>query len=219
VGADEGVILTGGSPHRVQATLEAVRSGRNPTVVAAPPLLDWLRGQGALVASEFPATFDGVSIAAMPYTPPRTAGPLAAFLRASVAGVREGRVRPVARASDRAPACEPQVVCLTFPDGSRLLHLDLALHEGTDEAWVRRAAEAFGGAEWVIVGSTWEQSEALVRHLPAFGADKILVTELVNAERREVGLPTALVTPVRDRLVAAGLAAHVFATQTSYRFE
>ena len=52
-----------------------------------------------------------------------------------------------------------------------------------------------------------------------FGAKRVLVTELQNSERREVGLPTELVTPTRDKLVAAGIEAHVFATQASYRFE
>jgi hypothetical protein len=65
----------------------------------------------------------------------------------------------------------------------------------------------------------WGEGEALVRHVAAFGARRVLVAELTNAERREQGLPTALVTPIRDRLVAAGVEAHVFATQTSYRFE
>jgi hypothetical protein len=47
----------------------------------------------------------------------------------------------------------------------------------------------------------------------------VLVAELVNGERRELGLGTELVTPWRDQLVAAGVDAHVFATQTSFRFE
>ena len=47
----------------------------------------------------------------------------------------------------------------------------------------------------------------------------MLVTELINSERRELGLPTELVTPLRDRLHTAGIEAHVFATQASYRFE
>lgn len=207
---EEIVLLTGAAPHRVRATVEAVRNGREPTVYAPAPLFDWLRGQGTVHGGPFPAEVDGVRIAALAYTPSRPATPLTALLRAPLRRL-SGQARP--------PACDPHILSITFADGSRLLHLDLALHGGVSAEWVGRAVAAFGAPEWLVVGLPWGDSDALVEHLPGFSGGRVLVTELVNGERRELGLPTELVTPVRDRLVAVGVQAHVFATQTSYRFE
>lgn len=216
---DEVVILTSTAPHRARATVEALQAGTKLTVVATQPVLDWLGGIGAIDGGAFPRTVDGVAVEAMPYTPPKQARPLSHFLRASVAGARPKSTLKRIAEQVRYPTTEPQVLQLTFPDGSRLLHLDLALHAGTDEAWIERAVARFGGAEWLVAGVAWGEGEAVVKHVGRFAARRVLVTEMQNAERRELGLPTELVTPVRDALVGQGVEAHVFATQASYRFE
>jgi hypothetical protein len=84
---------------------------------------------------------------------------------------------------------------------------------------VARAAARFGNAEWTVVGMAPGDGAAVVQWLPRFGPNRVLFAELVNGERRELGQPTELVTPWRDRLVAGGVETHVFATQTSFRFE
>jgi hypothetical protein len=213
VGPEDVVVLTSAAPHRARATREAVRAGKRPYVVATEAVRAWLAGEGDLDGAAFPAEVDGVRIEAIPYAPPKTAKPLSAFLRASVAGARPALWRM------SYPQLEPVVIQLTLPDGARLVHLDLALHRGTDEAWVARVAEQWNGAEWLLVGCAWGEGDGVAKHVARFGAKRVLLAELVNAERREQGLPTELVTPLRDRLHAAGLEAHVFATQAGYRFE
>lgn len=216
---DEVVVLTSTAPHRVRATVEALQAGTRLTVVATQPVLDWLGTLGTIDGGTFPRTVDGVAIDAMSYAPPRQARPLSHFLRASVAGARPKSTLKRIAEQVRWPTVEPQVLQLTFPDGERLVDLDLALHAGTDEAWIDRVVARFGAPEWLVVGVPWGEGEAVVRLAGRFGAKRVLVTEMQNAERRELGLPTELVTPVRDALVAQGLEAHVFATQASYRFE
>jgi hypothetical protein len=217
--AGDTVILTASTPYRARGTVEALAAGRRLTVVAAPVVLDWLAGFGPIDARPAPVTLDGVAIDALSYTPPRTARPLGHFLRASVIGARPGpSLRRIAE-STRFVTSDPQVYELRLEDGARLVHLDHALHRDADPAWIDQAIARFGGAEWLLVGVPWGDADAVVAQAPRFAARRVLVTELQKDERREAGLPTELVTPVRDRLLAAGVEAHVFATQASYRFE
>ncbi len=216
---DEVVVLTSSAPHRARGTVEALQAGKRLTVVASTAVLDWLAGLGKVDRQPFPATVDGLTIDGLPYTPAPGAPPLAHFLRASVAGARAGSALRRIAEQVRFPSSEPHVIQITLEDGGRLVHLDHALHRGTDPEWLDRAAARFGGAEWLLVGVPWGEGEGVVRHVGRFAAKRVLLVELQNAERREMGLPTELVTPWRDQLVSAGVEAHVFATQASYRFE
>ena len=216
---DDVVVLTSAAPHRARATVEAIQAGVKLTVTASQPVLDWLAGFGAIDGGLFGRTVDGVVVEGMPYVAPRQARPLSHFLRASVAGARPGGTLRRLAEQVRYPTVEPSIVQLTFADATRLLHLDLALHAGTEEPWLDRVVARFGAPEWLVAGFAWGEGAAVVRHAARFGARRVLVAELQNAERRELGLPTELVTPVRDQLVAQGVEAHVFATQASYRFE
>lgn len=218
-GEDEVVVLTSSAPHRARGTVEALQAGRRLTIVASEPVLEWLSGLGTVDAHAFPATVDGVTIDAMPYAAPSVARPLSSFLRASVSGARAGGAIKRIAEQVRFPTTEPQVIEVKLEDGGRMVHLDLALHKGTDPGWLDRAAARFGGAEWLLVGIPWGEGDSVVRHLGRFAAKRVLLAELLNAERREMGLPVELVTPWRDKLHAAGVEAHVFATQASYRFE
>lgn len=214
------MILTGPSPARLRGTVDALKKGRKLTVVAPDPIFDFLGKQGAVTGGSGPRQVDDVKIDGLLYAPaPGNAGALGQFLQASVAAARPRATLRRLAESARIPNAEPWIVEITFPDGARLLHLDLALHKETDPAWVDRAIARFGGPEWLIVGVPWGDGESVVSLAPRFAARRILVAELQNTERREAGLPTELVTPVRDRLLAAGIEAHVFATQASYRFE
>ncbi len=213
----EVVVLTAPSTTRVRATLAALRAGRRLSVVAPEPLATWIAGQGAV--DLVGPVVDGLTVRFIPYTAPRVGVPMAHMARATIAGARPlAALRRVAE-QRRLPAGGPHAVEITFEDGARLLHLDLALHAATPSAWVDEVLAAHGSPEWLVVGLPWGETDAVARLAPRFGAKRVLVTELVNGERRELGLPTELVTPLRDRLHAGGVEAHVFATQTSYRFE
>lgn len=214
------VVLTGSSPTRIRGTVAALRAGRALTVVAGDELFTWLGSQGRVEGGATPRTIDGVGFDGMLYAPatPR-AGPSLHFLQARVAAANPRATLRRLADQVRGPGGEPSIVQLTFPDGARLVHLDLSLHAQTDEAWLSRAAARFGNAEWTVVGMAYGEGASVARLLPRFGPNRVLFAELANGERRELGLPTELVTPWRDRLVSAGVETHVFATQTSFRFE
>lgn len=213
--ADAVVVITG--PDRVRGIAEVVRAGAAPTVVASEEVLAWLRGIGPIAGDSVAdgGDFPGVTITSMPYDAPAVTA-----ARPSLRGV----LRPTAalralREKASVPGGAPRVWMLTLADGGRLVHLDVALHSGTSQAWVDTAVAAFGGAEWLLLGCAFGEGVGVERHVAAFGARRVLLAELVNGDRAALGLPTELVTPLRDRVLAAGIEAHVFATQTSYRFE
>jgi len=214
------VVLTGPAPTRLRGTLAALKQGRTLTVVASDPVFDFLGKHGRVVGGSAPRKVDDLGIDGMLYAPPpANAGALAPFALASVAAAHPAATLRRLAEQARGASGEPWIVELTFPDGARLLHLDLALHQRVDEQWVSRAAARFGNPEWIIVGTAHGEGAGIVRWLPRFGPNRVLITELVNGERKELGQSTELVTPWRDRLVESGVEAHVFATQTSFRFE
>lgn len=217
-GESDLVILTGPSPDRMRATAAALKSGRRLHVVASDEAYDWLVRLGPIEGGPAPRTVDGIQIQSMRYEAPPEIRPLPRRLVGYVGALRPGAALRHLRERAELPDGPPHVWHLRFPDGGRLLHLDLALHPGQSGDWVDRAAAAFGGADWVVVGNQYQQGEGLRRWLHRFGG-RVLLADLVNDERRARGLPTELLTPVRDELVAAGVDTHVFATQTSYRFE
>jgi len=211
----DAVVLTSARPARARAVAAALREGRAFTLVASVEVLAWAKGlSGKLDGHADTADIDGVRVELLRYAPAPASGsgPVGTFLRAAAA------VRARSR-GEEDPGLAPSIAQFTFPDGARLVHLDLALHAGTDARWFEGVLERFGSPEWLIVGQPWGEGEGVARWTPRLGAKRVLVTELANGERRERGLPTELVTPLRDRLVAAGVEAHVFATQTSCRFE
>lgn len=213
------VVITGPSPTRLRGTVAALKAGKRLTVVAPDPIFDALGKLGRVEGGSGPREIDGVKFDGMLYSPPAAARPIEHFFQASVAASRPRAALRRLAEQVRGPGGEPWIVELTFPDGGRLLHLDVALHKHVDEAWITRAAARFGNAEWTVVGMAYGEGAAVLEWLPRFGVNRVLFVELLNGERRELGLPTELVTPWRDQLVAAGVEAHVFATQTSFRFE
>ncbi len=213
-------MLTGPSAPRLRGTVAALKQGRTLTVVSTDSIFEFLGRHGKVVGGSGARTIDDVKVDGMLYAPPPgNAGPLAPFQRASVAAARPAAALRRLTEQARGAGGEPWIVEVTFPDGARLLHLDLALHQRADEQWISRAAARFGNPEWILVGAAHGEGPGIERWLPRFGPNRVLVVELVNSERRELGQSTELVTPWRDRLVKSGVDAHVFATQTSFRFE
>ncbi len=224
------VVLTGPAPERLRGTVAALAAGKHPDVLADEAILAWLRGHGTLgeatlgLTSTSQVTVDGVTVRSMPYVATSPVRPLNHYLKASIIAFRPSRSLGILRAgreaADRGPVASvaPRIFELTVPGVGRLVHLDLALTRLATPAWIASAAD-YAGADWVLAGCAYGESEAVATMLPGFAGKHVLVTELINTERRAVGLPVEGVTPLRDRLHADGLPAHVFATQASYRFE
>ncbi len=215
------VVLTSAAPDRIRGTAAAVASGARPDVIADQAILDWLRKQGGVGPDSAPGgEVSGVRFDAVAYTAPAPVRAGTHFLKASIGALRPRiTLAALAESARIAPVegVKPRAWQLTFPAG-RLVHLDLALTRATPPAWLQ-AAQVLHGADWLIVGCAYGESEAVAAQIGVFGAGQVLVTELVNGERRARGLPTEGVTLLRDRLHAAKIPAHVFATQASYRFE
>lgn len=212
------VVLTSASPGRIRGTVAALRNGTPLTVVAAPAIEEYLGRQGKITGGGS-REVEGLGIQLTAYAPAPAAKPREHFLKATVAAVRPGAaLRRLAEVA-QLPSVSPSIVEFRFPDGARLLHLDLSLHSATPEAWLAEVSAAQGNAEWTLAGVAYGEGAGFVRHISRFGANRLLLAELGNGERRELGLPTELVTPWRDRVVNSGIETHVFATQTSVRFE
>jgi len=213
------VLLTGEESDRLDGAQAAVQAGRKPEVLAAQGLLDWLGEQGEVVGHLPPVQVDGVAIDAVPYAPIPFATPREA-VRKAWSGLRRPDLaaQRLLRRAGR-PGTDPLVVALTLPDGSRLVHLGCALHAETPQIELDRLVRRFGGADWLLVGVDFQEQAAVEAALPRFEARTVLVTDVHNEIRRHLGLPTELLTPLVDRLVAAGLSAHPLSRGASYRFE
>lgn len=217
--ADDIVVLTRTWPEHLDATARAVADGRRPTVVAEPEVLSWLARKGELDAHRTPVTLDGVQIETLAYTPIPYAAGAEALRKVKSAVLRPDRaLRRVAKRA-RLPRAEPVVVQLTFPDGGRLLHLNLALHDGTPERWLDEAAERFGGADWIVAGIDYGHDEAMLQRIRRFGDGKVMFTDLINETRQQVGLPINLLTPACDRAITQGVEAYLFVGGAGMRFE
>lgn len=215
---DDIVVLTGPAPDRIRGLAAAVKAGQRPTVIASDEICDWLSRVGPFEGGPGPREVDGVQFASLHYDPPAEGRPFPRRLVAYVGALKPGAALRHLREKSEMPSGPPHIWQLTFPDHGRLVHLDLALHRGTSGDWVDRAATAFGNPDWLLLGCATGEGEGVRRWVGRFGG-KVLLADLVNGERRALGLPVELVTPLRDQLVAAGIEAHVFATQASYRFE
>ena len=191
----------------VQGLVKSIQSDDCPTVAAPPLDLQALEHHGTIDGHMLPAELSGVSIHSMESIPLRETG---------LPGPRQ-----IARKlrSDRSWNPVPRVIELSFREGGRLVHLGCSLHEDTPQDWLEDAVQRFKGANWLIVGIHHGQSDAVLAHTHRFEAKEVLVSDLVNEARKQVGLPTEWLTPTVDRLQDQGIAAHPFPPQSSMRFE
>lgn len=213
------VVLTGCSAEALFAVRAAVAAGARPTVVADAAVLAWLALAGAVDGHPGPTSIDGLSIdvLSVDVAPPTPW----AELPWRVVGAARGPVAAAARVwrGARAPVAPARVVGVVHGDGPRLVHLGLSLHGGVSDAWVAAAAARFGGADPLVAGVLPGEGGALLRHLPAFGARKVLLTDLVADNRAARGLGTPLLTPTCDAAVAAGHEAYLFVSGAGIRLE
>ncbi|MCB9794043.1 MAG: hypothetical protein H6741_15115 [Alphaproteobacteria bacterium] len=216
---DDVSVVTWVELERAKGVVTAIREGRRPTVLATPDVRAWLHEKGEVDDHSLGGTIDGVRVEALEYTPipyatpPEAARKVRAALRHPAMAV--GRLRQRVG----LPRTKPIVTQLTLPDGGRLLHLNCSLHQGTDVEWLRRAQDRFRGADWMIVGADYEHEAALLEMVPGFEAGVVLVADLVNETRREIGMPVNILTPTVDALVERGIEAHPFVREAGFRFE
>jgi hypothetical protein len=212
-------VLTWNETERVQGALEAVKAGRRPVVMAQQSILEWLDGFGAVDGRALPGAIDGLAIESVGYTPVPYATPAEGLRKVKSALINP--LRAVSRIRKRAqlPSGAPSIFQVQLPTGERLLHLNCALHRWADSDWIAQQAERFASANWTIVGVDYEECDAVCELIGSFAPQTLLVTDLVNDVRAKLGLPVELLTPTVDRLRAEGFDAHVFATESSFRFE
>jgi len=194
--SDDVVVLTGADP------FSADRAVGVPSVVRAHR------------AVEVVTDIDGVRFEGVPYVPPPSENPLA---RLSAAAREPGDAarRWMAR---RRP--DPTMVWqITFPSGERLVHLGHAFHNATDVGWAANIVTRFGEPRWLVVGAPFGHGDGVLQRVGAMDATHVLVTDLQTDIRRAAGRPTALVTPLVDRLESAGVSVMIFVSQSSVRFE
>ncbi|MEL6345445.1 MAG: hypothetical protein AAFV53_20220 [Myxococcota bacterium] len=215
VESDDIVILTAPYPERLR---EIRKAAVTPDIVASADLLTALNGVVTHKPHPGSTALDGVTIELFPYAPP----PITATdLLSKAQGAFTRPVRTLTRVLDRIrePEAEPQILFLTFPDESRLVHLNLSLHQDTDEPWLRAVQQRSAGAEWLLVDVPYGESDAVLKHLAGFDVQRIIFTDFTAEIRRELGRPPQLLTPTVDQAVAQGMEGYVCVSQASFRFE
>jgi hypothetical protein len=215
IARDDIVVLTGAWPEQVEATAAAVRAGLRPTVIAAPELLAYLGGIGALDGFPGPVSLDGLAVELAEAVEPRAG----VATRAAAAALAPGRALLRLGRGARLPRSVPRCFRLTLPDGGALVYLNTALTAEAPAAWVDAMVARWGGAEWLLVGMEPEQEAAIEQLVPRFGAKHVILTDLVSEIRRGLRLPVGLLTPAADRLVSRGVPAQVFVSGAGLRYE
>ncbi|HCH65171.1 MAG TPA: hypothetical protein DFR83_20370, partial [Deltaproteobacteria bacterium] len=217
--ADAIVILTGAWPEQLVATRDAVRAGQSPTVVAPPPIIDWLSSQGAVRTVPTATEIDGLTVEQRAFSPIPYATPLETVFKLQSALRRPDRAARRLVQRVEMPRCAPMVTRVRFPDGNHLVHASLCLHDGTPDAWFAKLVADWARPEWLLLGVDFGQGDAAIARAGDFNARHILVTDLLSDLRRSLGLPTELLTPVRDNMLNRGLAADVFVSGAGLRYE
>ena len=193
---DDIVVLTGADPFAPERTIGF------HTVVRA-------NGE-----HEVRTEIDGIRFEGVPYRPARRENSLSR-LGSALRQPSDAARRWLAR---RRPDVAT-VWRLTFPSGDELVHLGLSIHEETDVGWAADMVTRFGGSKWLIAGIPYGHDDAVLARLPAMDAQHVMVCDLEGDSRRESGRPTAVVTPLADRLESLGQPVIVFVPASSVRFE
>ncbi len=170
-----------------------------------------VRGHGR---GEVDTEIDGVRFEGLAYMPATRDGGLRR-LSSAVRQPAEAARRWLAR---RRPDVAT-IWRLTFGNGDQLVHLGGALHSDTDVGWAADVITRFGEPRWLIAGAPFGHAATVEARLPAMGAEHVMVADLDGDLRREAGRPTELITPLADRLEAAGIPVMVFVPGSSIRFE
>jgi hypothetical protein len=227
-------VVIGHEASSLSGVRQTISYETRPKVVCNTESADLLKREGTIDIQDTSKPVDGIEVKVLSYTPcepkvlkfPRLPSPYAATKRAKNRVMRMTEVlsepsKAVRNLIKSSPAehFSPSIVELKLPSGERLLHLNLSLHSNADKDWVKRAQEQFGGADWVVFGTDWNQESGLFSHLKGFNGKRYIFADIVNDSRRERGLPVNTLTPVADKLIDQGLEVHLFPPLASLRFE
>lgn len=214
-----GVIL-GSSEERLRG-VKATSANGVGEIVVSDGLQDTVSQMTGMAVHTCPAEVDGCKFEAMSYVPhsqpDRKTGVLR--MRRAFKSPQKAAKRILDGGSVPEGVEESAIVQMTLPDGGRLLHLDLCLHEEISLEWIKEAQTRFKGADWLICGVEYGQDQAVLEHLEGFEGGINLITDLVNEERSDQGLAFNILTPTVDELVDKGLTAYPFPPLSSFRFE
>jgi len=218
VRAEDIVLLTWQESERLLGTERAATDGRRPRVAATDRILAWLRERGEIVGLGSPGIVDGVAFEALPYRPVPYVDVPEAFLKTRSALTHP--LRAASRLVRRAdlPSSDPVGWHVVFPGGTRVLHLNCALHRWTPDDWVRATAHRLGSADVVLAGVDFGHEDDFERRILAFNPQRLVVADLVGDVRRALGLPSHLLTPLVERLRRRGVDAQVLASGTSLAY-
>ena len=219
IGEGDVVVLLWNWSERLAATAEAVREGKKPIVAAAPEILEWLQGFGELEGSTGGADVGGIGIELRAYQPMPEHSVRENLRKARSVLTHSRQVARRLRRKRRLPSCQPNIACLSFPSGARLLHMNLSLHRFAERSWIESVQKEFSRPNWLIAGCDYHHEQSVLAALPGFEAERILVTDLLGDSRRSIGLPVQLLTPVVDQALSSGLEAYVFSPHASFRFD
>lgn len=213
-------LFLGGDEERLRG-LHATANNGGGEVLLPEFLQKQLGEMGGIEMHAYPTELDGIKFDSMTYQPQmqpdRESGVLR--MRQAMRNPRKTARRLMEGGEESRTVGQASILQLTFPDGGRLLHLDLSLHNDVDLKWLAEAQSKFDGADWVICGVEFGQDAAVLEHLSGFNAEIHMIADLVNEERVQRGLPTNLLTPTVDALVDQGLKAYPFPPKSSFRFE
>ncbi len=213
------LVITGTECDRLLGAGAAVEAKTWPEVVASQEILHWLGERGELSGQLPPIQVDGLAFETEPYTPIPWATPAEALRKAWSGLRRPDRAASRLKRKLARPTSAPQAIEVTLPDGGRLVHLGCSLTRFLPDDQLQRLVKRFAGADWLIVGADYQEQPAVLEKLPAFEARVVLITDLHNEIRRDLGMPTELLTPLVDQLCDLGIQAHPFSRGASYRFE
>lgn len=220
VDSDDVCVVLGGWPEQIAGMLEHLSSRVFCHVVAPQVLNDWLVEQGwpqEKLHTRWEQ--DGLLIDLEAYTPI----PWMTVKEALRKGISTLR-NPVApllrlRAHLANPIVKPHMAWITFPSGKQLAHLNCVFHQRQEPNWLNHVIQRASESTWVLVGADYEEYEACFQSMSRIQSEHVLLTDLVGDYRRQAGLPSALLTPLADRITATGRLVQLFPTQVTHRFD
>ena len=212
------IIVLGTWPEQLQGAIESIQNAVECHIVAMPKILEWLQQFGTFQGSSH-LQIEGLDIALEAYQgiADWTAKE---SIRKGMAGIRKP-VTVLKRVLQKRdfPKSDPCIAWVTFPSGAKLLHLHLALHQNIDQTWLQTVREKAKKASWMMVGCDYEEEDMFLKEIINFDVPHILLMDLVGDYRRQVGLPTKLLTPLADKAIEKNCLVQIFATQVTFRFD
>ena len=70
-----------------------------------------------------------------------------------------------------------------------------------------------------FVGADHEEHEHCANVFKRIQSEHVLLTDLIGDYRRQAGLPSALLTPLADKVIGNDRLVQLFATQVTHRFD